>query len=270
MAERRLLATDLDGTLLRSDGSVSDTTRTAIAALAADDGTDLVFVTGRPPMFLEGFAELTGHNGVVIAANGALVLDLTTLTPIRIHSIPAATAEQVVAELAAAHEGVEIRSMLAAPDGRFDRITTAGPDGPRSHLEQLRARQEDGWSVAKMVALVADPDQHPDAFLTSAEGLLAGLVQATHSSRSTPIVELGPIGVTKGTTLADHATAIGIPADDVHAVGDMPNDLPMLRWAGHSYAVANAHQRVLSTAGTILPANDSDGVAQLIWRLLDR
>ena len=53
------------------------------------------------------------------------------------------------------------------------------------------------------------------------------------------------------------------------AVGDMPNDLSMLEWAGHSYAVANAHPRVLSAAGTLLPANDADGVAGLIRRLLE-
>ena len=268
MTERTLLATDLDGTLLRSDGSVSEATKDAIAELADNARTELVFVTGRPPMFLEGFAELTGHRGSVIAANGALVLDLATLIPSRIHSIPADTAERVMSELTRAHAAVEIRSMLAAPDGRFDRIVTVGPYSARDHVEQMWAKAADGWQIAKMVAVV-DDTQHPDLFLGSVEGLLAGLVEATHSSHRVPIVELGPLGVTKGTTLADYAAELGIPSANVHAVGDMPNDLSMLEWAGHSYAVANAHPRVLSAAGTLLPANDADGVAGLIRRLLE-
>jgi Cof subfamily protein (haloacid dehalogenase superfamily) len=269
MTPRRLLATDLDGTLLRSDGSVSEATQAAIADLADDSRTDLVFVTGRPPMFLEGMADMTGHRGSVIAANGALVLDLSTLTPTRIHAIPTETAARVLSELTGAYAEVEVRSMLAAPDGRFDRIQSVGPDGADNHLAQLTVREVDGWRLAKMVAVVDDP-QHPDEFLNGVQDLLAGLVEATHSSHRVPIVELGPIGVDKGSTLAEYAAAMGIPAAEVHAVGDMPNDLSMLRWAGNSYAVANAHHRVRAAATTELPANDADGVAELIRRLLAR
>jgi hypothetical protein len=61
----------------------------------------------------------------------------------------------------------------------------------------------------------------------------------------------------------------GIEPNEVAVVGDMPNDLPMLAWAGHSYAVANAHPSVLEAAQYRLPSNDDDAVARLIEQLLD-
>ena len=61
----------------------------------------------------------------------------------------------------------------------------------------------------------------------------------------------------------------GIRAEEVLALGDMPNDLPMLAWAGTSYAMANAHPTVRDAADHVAPANDDDGVAQVIETLLD-
>ena len=76
-------------------------------------------------------------------------------------------------------------------------------------------------------------------------------------------------GVTKASTLAMLCEEQGIAADEVLALGDMPNDLPMLAWAGTSYAMANAHPSVREAADHVAPANDDDGVAQVIEALLD-
>jgi hydroxymethylpyrimidine pyrophosphatase-like HAD family hydrolase len=76
-------------------------------------------------------------------------------------------------------------------------------------------------------------------------------------------------GVTKASTLALLCADRGIAAEDVVALGDMPNDLPMLAWAGTSYAMANAHPTVRAAADHVAPANDDDGVAQVIESLLD-
>ena len=71
----RLVASDLDGTLLLSDGSVGRRTRESLDRLSESD-LDLIIVTGRPPRWISPIVEMTGHRGVGIAANGAVVLDL--------------------------------------------------------------------------------------------------------------------------------------------------------------------------------------------------
>ena len=81
--------------------------RRAISDLTANPATEIVFVTGRPPMFLSGFAEMTGHRGTVIAANGALVLGLEDLEPDIIHAISPATVTEVISRVARATEGAE-------------------------------------------------------------------------------------------------------------------------------------------------------------------
>jgi hydroxymethylpyrimidine pyrophosphatase-like HAD family hydrolase len=81
-------------------------------------------------------------------------------------------------------------------------------------------------------------------------------------------MEISASGVSKAVALSRLADELGVPADEVVAFGDMPNDVPMLGWAGHAVAVANAHPDVLAAADEITASNDDDGVAQVIERLL--
>ncbi len=81
------------------------------------------------------------------------------------------------------------------------------------------------------------------------------------------LAEITGPGVTKATGLARWAATLGVGAESVWAFGDMPNDLPMLRWAGRSYAVANAHPDVLTAATHRCPANSDDGVATVLESL---
>ena len=81
------------------------------------------------------------------------------------------------------------------------------------------------------------------------------------------LMEISAAGVTKGVALARLCALRGVDPDDVIAFGDMPNDLPMLAWAGTSYAVANAHPSVRQAADHVAPANDDDGVASVLSEL---
>jgi len=83
------------------------------------------------------------------------------------------------------------------------------------------------------------------------------------------LAEINARGVTKAVGLARWAAARGIDAAQVWAFGDMPNDLPMLRWAGRAIAVANAHPEVLAIVDEVCPSNDEDGVAIVVERLLE-
>ena len=101
----RMVATDLDGTLLRPDNTVSARTVAAFAAARAA-GLPVVFVTGRPPRWLPPVVEATGHAGIGVCANGALVVDLDTHEVLETHPLPHDAIVETVGILRAEIEGV--------------------------------------------------------------------------------------------------------------------------------------------------------------------
>ncbi len=105
-----------------------------------------------------------------------------------------------------------------------------------------------------------------DDLLALALPALDGLVSVTHSN-SKGLVEAAALGVSKATVVAELAAAHGIGHEAVIAFGDMPNDLPLLAWAGTSCAVANAHPEVLAAASHVIGSNDEDGVAEYLETL---
>jgi hydroxymethylpyrimidine pyrophosphatase-like HAD family hydrolase len=111
-----VVATDLDGTLVRSDGTISPRTRDALAA-ASDAGALIVIATGRPPRWLPGVADATGHRGLVICANGALVLDLETEQIIASRPLDVDVALGIAAQLRAAVPDIEFG--IERVDGSF-------------------------------------------------------------------------------------------------------------------------------------------------------
>jgi hydroxymethylpyrimidine pyrophosphatase-like HAD family hydrolase len=125
-----------------------------------------------------------------------------------------------------------------------------------SPVAKILARH-DGLSAdelhARVRALLADLGDIAEVTFSGLDGLL----------------EIGAAGVTKAFTLEHLATQHGVVARDVVAFGDMPNDLPMLVWAGWGVAVANAHADVLAAADEVTLSNDEDGVAVVVERLLD-
>jgi hydroxymethylpyrimidine pyrophosphatase-like HAD family hydrolase len=100
---------------------------------------------------------------------------------------------------------------------------------------------------------------------TVAKSVLADAVTVTFST-SRGLIEISALGVTKATGLAEAAELLSLDASSVVAFGDMPNDIEMLRWAGHGVAMANAHEDVLAVADEITAPNVEDGVAQVLER----
>jgi Cof subfamily protein (haloacid dehalogenase superfamily) len=268
----RMIATDLDGTLLRSDNTVSDRTR---AALHAADAAGLVvaFVTGRPIRWLDDVVEETGHLGVAVGANGAVIYDLAAEKVLAMHTISPDDLHSLSADLRARFPeisfGVEYGDGFGAEPAyvhdweinpRFDR--RGDPIAP-----PLTADLATIISRPAVKLLAKDHGADVDDFLASVDDLLAGRATVTHSS-TFGLLEIAAAGVTKATGLAEVAASHGIGAHEVIAVGDMPNDVPMLLWAGTSYAVANAHPAARAAAGSVLGSNDEDAVAALIESLL--
>jgi Cof subfamily protein (haloacid dehalogenase superfamily) len=260
----RLIATDLDGTLLRSDGSVSARSVNALRA-AEDAGIVVVVATGRPPRWVHPVAEHLAHTGMAICANGAVVVDLHTERVLEVRPL----SREVVLKVAEA-----IRA--GVPGVAFAIETTSRGFGQEpdyhAHLDDFRNKP----LVAPIQELAADDvvkllvrheQMNPDQLLELARALAGDIAELTHSSKSA-LLEISAAGVTKASTLARVADDHGIAPEDVVAFGDMPNDLPMIAWAGRGYAMANAHPDVLAAAERFAPANDQDGVAQVIERLL--
>jgi len=270
-----MLASDLDGTLLRSDNTVSDATRQALAA-AEQAGLIIAFVTGRPPRWLHEVAAATGHTGVAIGANGAVTYDLHTETVLTEHRLSTTQLEQVTSLLRAAipqvRFGMEYGTDFAYEPGyRHDWELTPAEDGSGRPLPSVRSAPLSMLLDKPVIKLLAKGrDLHPDEFMDEVELLVGGLVTVTRSGHS-PLVEISPLGVTKASGLAELAGSLGVDRQQVAAIGDMPNDVPMLTWAGRSYAVANAHPSARQAADEVLAeSNDEDAVAKLIWRLLGR
>ncbi|MFI6324655.1 HAD family hydrolase [Nonomuraea sp. NPDC050556] len=259
----RLVATDLDGTALRTDGTISSRTAAAFARVE-DAGAVLVFVTGRPPRWMSSVAGAVRHRGLAVCANGALIYDLHTERIVESHLIDTEVLGEVVAALRANVPelafSVEYEGGFAHESefrlGGWDKKAVAGL---RVGTSTLTSRP-----CAKLLAL--HPEMDPDRLHATVDDLVGHLVTATHSS-GRALIEMSAQGVTKATALATLAERNDIKPAQVVAFGDMPNDLPMLSWAGTSYAVANAHPDVLAAVDHVTAANNDDGVAQVLEEL---
>ncbi|MFC7731187.1 Cof-type HAD-IIB family hydrolase [Actinomadura keratinilytica] len=259
----RLVATDLDGTIVRSDGTLSPRTVDALARVERA-GALLVMVTGRPPRWMHPVAEAVGHRGVAICANGAVVYDLHTETVLRTRLIAPEVLAETVRRLRAAIP--ELRFAVEYPHGF---VFEASYNLGSWDAEALGGRAVDGEALVSRGGtklLAFHPDADPDSLSVKAREAVGDLVTVTHSSGS-GLLEMSAHGVTKASALAELCAEYGIPSADVVAFGDMPNDLPMLTWAGTSYGVANAHPVVLAAVTHTTAGNDDDGVAQVLERL---
>ncbi|MCS0635153.1 HAD hydrolase family protein [Streptomyces sp. LP05-1] len=265
----RLIATDLDGTLLRDDNSVSERTVAALAA-AEEAGITVFFVTGRQARWMRVVSDHVHGHGLAICANGAAVVDLRAGGRlVEVHPLERPAALRVVESL-----------RREAPGTTFGVELTTGfhhePDYPPFHLEpgasvapaeELLSEPEPGAGAPVLKMLARHPELSPDGFLTLARAVAGEHATITRSS-STALLEMSGLGVSKASTLALCCAERGISADEVVAFGDMPNDIEMLSWAGRSYAMGNAHPDVLAAASGRAPGNNEDGVAAVIEELL--
>jgi Cof subfamily protein (haloacid dehalogenase superfamily) len=259
----RLIATDLDGTIVRSDGTISARTAKALAT-AEESGATVVLVTGRPPRWIAPVAEATGHHGVAICSNGALVYDLHSEAVIESFLIPVPTVVDVVDILRGAMPDLAFAVETGADVYRSHGYRGGWITSPENDLASYPLDEVTKYEAAKLLA--SHPSMDVDDLLDRVRDLVGHLVEPTHSN-GRGLVEMGALGVSKATTLAQFAAELGVAAEDVVAFGDMPNDLPMLAWAGVAYAVANAHPLVLEAVENVTDSNDDDGVAAVIEQL---
>jgi hypothetical protein len=263
-AQVRLLALDLDGALLRSDGSISARTHRALRT-AQGHGLGLALVTARAPRRARRIADHLGLTGVAICGSGSTVYDLATSAVMRDHRLRSDHASLLVECLRTAVPEVAFAVELGASEAREAGFTRAPQDSdeldsplnPNDALELCR----DG--VTKL--FVQQPDWPLIELFNVTQAFSAG--RATVAYCGSDLVEVSAPGVSRTHTLAVHCLERGILAEEVLAFGDKRSDLPMLRWAGCGIAVANAHPELLAAADVVTRSSDADGVALALERL---
>lgn len=257
----RLVATDLDNTLLDPDGAVSPRTQRALRA-AAGAGILVVFVSARP---LRRLRELSAHvagHGVAICSNGAAVLDVGADVVVAEDGMTPDVVVRVVTLLRDAW-GADRVHFAVEHAGGFDKEAAFTdsyviPPGSRT-AERIEDVLTD--STLKLLVRTSGPWDHT---FPARVAEVIGDAALVADSGAPGLGEISAAGVTKAVTLARWAADRGIGPRDVWACGDAPNDLPMLRWAGTSFAVANAFGEVRAAATHTCPSNADDGVAQVL------
>ncbi|MFG2308912.1 HAD family hydrolase [Streptomyces sp. NPDC048566] len=262
----RLVATDLDGTLLRSDESVSARTRDALAAVT-EAGAAHIVVTGRAVPWTRHILDDLGYRGLAVCGQGAQVYDAGEH-----RLLTSVTLDRQLAGLALAKIEAEVGPLLlaASRDG-LDGEVLVGPgyrvqDGPLPVVPIRDAA--DLWSAPLNKVYVQHPTLSDDELASVATRVAGGLVGVTMAGAG--IVELLPLGLSKATGLSLAARRLGAKAAGTIAFGDMPNDIPMFAWAARGVAMANAHDDLKAVADEVTAGNEEDGIAVVLEALLAR
>ncbi len=261
----KLIATDLDGTIVANYGAISQ--RTIDVFLKAHAmGVEVFFVTGRPPRWMPEIKDAFGI-GSAICGNGAMLYDLQAGVVLEEWLIPISAQLQAVAKLRAAIPGISFavesheyfhreKSYIARWDVGLDNV---GVDS----IEEIITSP-----ALKLLARCSEQELSSDEMLDIAIRELDGIVTATHSNPHESLLEISTLGVSKGATLAKMAGRLGISASDCVSFGDNPNDFSMLEWCGRSFAMADGHTDGKNHAKGVALPHTEDGVAVILEQLL--
>ncbi|MFB6615910.1 Cof-type HAD-IIB family hydrolase [Streptomyces sp. NPDC056367] len=258
-----LIATDLDGTLLRAGDTVSARSYQALATARAA-GAQHIIVTGRPVPQVRHVLDDLGYTGLAVCGQGAQVYDAARGS--LLHSV---SMDRELAEVALGKIEAEIGEVYVAVNQEgVDAEMLIGP-GYRMwhpHLPTVRvARRGDLWASPINKVLLQHPELDDDELTRVARAVVGDLVNVTMAGEHT--VELQPPGIDKASGLARAAAVLGVGGESTIAFGDMPNDVPMFAWAAWGVAMANAHRELISVADEVTLSNEADGIAVVLERL---
>ncbi|KUH85815.1 MULTISPECIES: Cof-type HAD-IIB family hydrolase [unclassified Mycobacterium] len=263
-----LIASDVDGTLLDDDEKVSPRTRAAVSAAVAA-GTRFVLATGRPPRWVQPVVDELGFAPMAVCANGAVIYDPATDRIVSARTLTTDVLGELadIATRAIPGAGLAVervgRSAHDAATPQF--VSSPGyehawlnPDNTEVSLEDLLSAPAVKLLIRKAGARSADMA----AELAKHVGPQGDITYSTNNG----LVEIMPVGISKATGVEELARPLGITAGEIVTFGDMPNDVPMLQWAGLGVAMGHAHPDALAAADEITSTNNDDGVARVLER----
>lgn len=258
----RLVATDLDGTLLRSDNTVSRRSRDALAAVTAV-GAAHIIVTGRSVPWTRHVLDDLGYQGLAVCGQGAQVYDAGAH-----RLLTSVTLDRKVAALALARIEAEVGpvTLAAGRDGLEGEVLIGEgyvytPGLPVTHIRDTAEL----WAHPISKLYLQHPELGDDALAKAAGAAAGDLVGVMMAGEG--LVELLPLGLSKATGLSLAARRLKVTAAQTIAFGDMPNDVPMFGWAGYGVAMENAHADLKAVADELTASNDEDGIAVVLERV---
>lgn len=256
----RLIATDLDGTLLGRDGQLS---RRTVAAIAAADaaGIRVIAATGRSHRTAAHRLRPAPQLRTMVCSNGALVYDLRRNVVTETKPLSGKAVRHLVAHL---RERVPQLLFGWETDGGFGFEPGFGPPAGagQADLSAIGGPQELSGVVSALKVFIVHPEaEQQELQQLIAPHLPASLNGATSGAR---FVEVTAAGVDKGRTVAAVAASLGIWRHEVLAMGDEMNDAPLLAWAGVAVAMENGVAAIKDVADYVAKPSHLDGAAEMI------
>ncbi len=266
MIDRYLIALDIDGTVLREDGSLGDATVTEIGRLR-DLGHEIMLATGRSvAMTLPVLDRLGITPEYVVCSNGAITLRRDASQPLgyaREHVEtfnPSEVLQTIKSALDDAHYAVEDETGLYRFTGYFP-DGALGANSIKVDFDELLVRP------ATRVVVIS-PEHAIEDFLSIVEKM--GLHRVSYNVGWTAWLDIAPDGVNKSTALERVRDLLGVPRSRVIAMGDGRNDIDMLEWAaveGVGVAMGQAPDEVVAAANARTDSDINDGVATYLSTL---
>ena len=265
-----LVASDVDGTLLDDDETITGRTREAVRAAVAG-GVEFVLATGRPPRWIAPVVDALGFAPMAVCSNGAVIYDpaedrIITARTLSV-GVLAELAEIATRAIPGAGLAVQRVGRSAHDTATPQFVSSPGYEHAWLNPDNTEVSQEDLLSAPAIKLLIRKAGaQSSDmvAELTKHIGIEGDLTYSTNNG----LVEVVPLGISKATGVDEVARPLGIGAADIVAFGDMPNDVPMLAWVGHGVAMGNAHPEAVAVANEVTAPNTDDGLAQVLERWL--
>ncbi len=261
----KLIATDLDGTIVAHYGFISDRTKIAFAAAHAA-GIHIYFITGRPIRWMKEIKE-NFNFGLGVCGNGALLYDFINEKVLEEWSFSVEAQLETVKRLRQVIPPVSFATEIGEHFLREKKYVPRWDIG-EDNLGVDQIEEVITAPALKMLARCSDGEFSSDEMLELASKALAGIATVTHSNSTDSLLEISAVGVSKGATLSRVAGRLGLTADDCVTFGDNPNDFSMLSWASRSWAMADGHPDLMKHAKFQTDPHQEDGVAKVIEQLL--
>ena len=258
----KLVALDVDGTLLDADHRISERTARAIAEVRRRNVV-VAIATGRPVEVIGAPAE---HADWLIGSNGATIVNAATGDVILDRAVSVEEARSVAAQVRAAVAGVGfsvIAEREAVYEAGFERIVPPGVAVGRLVADALAHDGVNGERVRSWAAF------HPELTVDQVAARIDAVVGPRLEARSLGFgaAEISEPGINKATALQSLVDHLGLSAESVWAFGDGVNDHEMLEWAGRGHAMGNADPSTKAKADIVVGTNLDDGVAQTLEML---